>query len=78
MGGSRLLSVPDFIKSNVIFATLLFALNYRDRRRCIPLTDAFNNDALKLIHTATPDKTRLSRMPVDRRRCDAGQADSYA
>jgi len=35
---------------------------------------------LKLIHTATPDKTRLPRLPVDRRR-DAGQAgrgSSYA
>ena len=29
---------------------------------------------LKLIHTATPDTTRLSRLPVDRRRRDAGQA----
>ena len=29
------------------------------------------------IHTATPDKTRLPRLPVDRRR-DAGQAGSYA
>jgi len=27
------------------------------------------------IHTVTPDKTRLSRLPVDRRRRDAG---SYA
>jgi len=33
---------------------------------------------LKLIHTATPDTTRLSRLPVDRRRRDAGQAGSYA
>jgi len=32
---------------------------------------------LKLIHTATPDTTRQSRLPVDRRR-DAGQAGSYA
>jgi len=32
---------------------------------------------LKLIHTATPDTTRLSRRPVDRRR-DAGQVGSYA
>jgi len=30
------------------------------------------------IHTATPVKTRLSRLPVDRRRRDAGQAGSYA
>jgi len=30
------------------------------------------------INTATPDKTRLSRLPVDRRRRDAGQAGSYA
>jgi len=29
------------------------------------------------IHTATPDKTRLPRLPVDRRR-DASQAESYA
>ena len=29
------------------------------------------------IYTATPDKTRPSRLPVDRRR-DAGQAGSYA
>ena len=29
------------------------------------------------VHTATPDKTRLSRLPVDRRR-NAGQAGSYA
>jgi len=29
------------------------------------------------IHTATPDKARLSRLPVDRRR-DAGQAGGYA
>jgi len=28
-------------------------------------------------HTVTPDKTRLSRLPVDRRR-DAGHAGSYA
>jgi len=33
---------------------------------------------LTLIHTATPDKTRLPRLPVDRRRRDAGQAGSYA
>jgi len=33
---------------------------------------------LKLIHTATPDTTRLPRRPVDRRRRDAGQAGSYA
>jgi len=33
---------------------------------------------LKLIHTATPDKTRLPRLPIDRRRRDAGQAGSYA
>ena len=35
---------------------------------------------LQLIHTATPDKTRPScrRLPVDRRRRDAGQAGSYA
>ena len=37
---------------------------------------------LKLIHTATPDTTRLPRLPVDRRRRrrrrDAGQAGSYA
>jgi len=32
----------------------------------------------KLIHTATPDTTRLPRLPVDRRRRDAGQAGSYA
>jgi len=30
------------------------------------------------VHTATPDKTRLPRLPVDRRRRDAGQAGSYA
>ena len=30
------------------------------------------------IHTATPDTTRLSRLTVDRRRHDAGQADTYA
>jgi len=30
---------------------------------------------LKLIHTAT---TRLSRLPVDRRRRETGQAGSYA
>jgi len=30
--------------------------------------------SLKLIHTATPDKIRLPRLPVDRRRRDAGQA----
>jgi len=29
------------------------------------------------FHTATPDKTRLPRLPVDRRR-DTGQASSYA
>jgi len=29
------------------------------------------------VHIATPDETRLSRLPVDRRR-DAGQTDSYA
>jgi len=33
---------------------------------------------VKLIHTATPDKTRLPRLPIDRRRRDAGQAGSYA
>ena len=33
---------------------------------------------LKLIHTATPDKTRLSRLPVDRQRRDADQTGSYA
>ena len=33
---------------------------------------------LKLIHTATPDTKRLPRLPVDRRRSDAGQAGSYA
>jgi len=32
---------------------------------------------LKLIYTTTPDKTRPSRLPVDRRR-DAGQTSSYA
>ena len=32
---------------------------------------------LKLIHTATPDKARPARLPVDRRR-DTGQAGSYA
>ena len=30
------------------------------------------------VHTATPDKTRLPRLPVDRHRRDAGQAGSYA
>ena len=39
--------------------------------------DAVFRVILKLIHTATPDKTRLPRLPVDRRR-DGGQADSYA
>jgi len=29
------------------------------------------------IHTATPDKTRLPRLPVDRRRRYSGQAGSY-
>ena len=33
---------------------------------------------LKLVHIATPDTTRLPRLPVDRRRRDAGQAGSYA
>jgi len=32
---------------------------------------------LNLIHTATPDTTRLSRLPVDRHRRNAGQAGSY-
>jgi len=32
----------------------------------------------RLIHAATPDKTRLPRLPIDRRRRDAGQAGSYA
>ena len=32
------------------------------------------NVNLKLIHTATPDTTRLSRLPVDHPRRDAGQA----
>ena len=32
----------------------------------------------KLIHIATPDTTRLPRLPVDRRRSDAGLAGSYA
>jgi len=30
------------------------------------------------IRIATPDKTKLPRLPVDRRRRDAGQAGSYA
>jgi len=30
------------------------------------------------VYTGTPDKTRLPRLPVDRRRRDAGQAGSYA
>jgi len=33
---------------------------------------------LNNIHTATQDTTRLSRLPVDRRRRNAGQAGSYA
>jgi len=33
---------------------------------------------LKANHTATPDTTRLLRLPVDRRRRDAGQAGNYA
>ena len=35
---------------------------------------SLRRSSLKLIHTATPDKTRLPRLPVDRRRRDAGQA----
>jgi len=51
---------------------------YRDPTRID--TDLFRRIALlKLIHTTTPDTTRLSRLPVDRRRRrDAGQAGSYA
>jgi len=30
------------------------------------------------VHDTTPDTTRLSRLPVDRSRRDAGQAGSYA
>ena len=33
---------------------------------------------LKLIYTVTLDKTRPSRLPVDRRRRDAGQAGRLA
>jgi len=32
----------------------------------------------RTIHTGTPDTTRLSRLPVDRRRRDVGQTGSYA
>jgi len=33
---------------------------------------------MKVTNTTTPDTTRPSRLPVDRRRRDAGQAGSYA
>jgi len=36
------------------------------------------NGLLKLTHSATPGTTTLPRLPVDRRRRDAGQASSYA
>jgi len=48
---------------------------------CVCLTQprtVQNSYVLELIHTATPGKTRPSRLPVDRRRRDAGQTGSYA
>ena len=41
-------------------------------------TPTQNALARRSVHTATSDTTRLSRLPVDRRRRDAGQAGSYA
>jgi len=40
-------------------------------------TPTQNAPVRRSVHTATPDKTRLPRLPVDRRRRDAGQAGSY-
>ena len=40
-------------------------------------TPTHNSLVRRSVHTATPDKTRLPCLPVDRRR-DAGQPGSYA
>jgi len=43
------------------------------------LTPTQNDFVRRSVHTATPDKTKLPRLPVDRRRRrDSSQAGSYA
>jgi len=43
-----------------------------------PTQNALVGGRADSVYTATPETTRLSRLPVDRRRRDAGQAGSYA
>ena len=50
----------------------------RQRSATAGRTPTQNALSRRSVHTAAPDKTKLPRLPVDRRRRDAGQASSYA